>query len=120
MHRLALMFALVLMFTPDTSMSVADCLLQSGYSNVVQSHPHYTQLRGVQAWEEIDQDALRYGEGLGSHYVQTDTGKRKTSMVTYAGALYVFVYKHPDDPLAYTRTRPGVLDWHGDCMLRLN
>lgn len=99
--------------------TVGECLLRSGYSHAVQSHPHLTNLSGAGAWGQADQDALRYGDFLGSEYVLTDTGRRKVDLIAYAGALYVFVYKHPDDPAAFEPMPGGGTAWHGDCMLRL-
>lgn len=120
MHALILALASLLLLVQPEQMTVSDCLLKSGFSTIVQSHPHYTLLEGENTWTEADKDALRYGDSLGSEYVITDTGRRKTSLIAYAGSLYVFVYKHPDDPLAYERMPSGILAWHGDCMLRLD
>ncbi len=105
---------------PIPELSIRDCILKSGMSHELYSHPHIAALRGVGAWEQADQDALRYGDKLSSEYIETDAGRRKVSFLAYAGSIYAFVYMHWDDPDAHIgQTQPGVIPWHGDCMLRL-
>lgn len=117
----ALLVVLLLAFAPaqQDTLTIRDCILKSGLSTELYSHPHLAMLRGPNVWEQADQDALRYGDKLTSEYVQTDTGQRKVSFIAYAGSVYAFVYMHWDDPRAHAGSTPGVTVWHGDCMLRL-
>jgi hypothetical protein len=112
----AAVFALFLLAFQPMPVSVRDCLLQSGYSRAVPDTP-VTTLAGVDAWATDGVAALTEGERIG-FVVLDDSGgaRRMIGFYAYAGNVYAFVYKHPDDP---GRRLPGDPDgtWHGDCFL---
>jgi len=110
-------FAL-LAFQPASG-TVADCLLQSGYSRAVPDTP-VTALAGVPAWANGNgEQVLRWGMSIGMNFLDdSDGARRMVSFYVYGGDVYAFVFKHPDDP---TRRLPGEAPgvWHGDCLLRV-
>ena len=65
------------------------------------------------------QDAMRVGDVIGTLYIETDGDRRKLHFIAYAGEVYVFVYKHQQDPGALERMTNGVTAWHGACLIRL-
>lgn len=114
------MLLLVMPVSAQDSMTVADCLLKSGYSTQVTARgfgARLAQMPGVNAWD--GGATLRASEFLGTVDIATDTGPRMVRFGELNGELYAFVYKHPDDPgRRLPGEHPGV--WHGDCFLRLN
>lgn len=109
----------VLLLQPAPPVTVADCLLRSGYSVSVPETP-VTTLAGVDAWAGgFGELVLSDGAVIGLTFLDDDAGARRmVSFHVYAGGVYVFVYKHPDDP---GRRLPGEAAgvWHGDCLLRI-
>lgn len=97
--------------------TVRECLLD-GDSHVITEAHDLLDVTGTSVWAETDQDALRYGKRPGGLFtINTDTGPRTMFFVAYQTRLYLFVFQHPDRKL---KVAPGVWDWHGSCMLRLN
>ena len=114
----AVLFAFVLLTFQPAQTTVRDCLLQSGYSLSVPETP-VTTLTGVDAWVTEGELVLVQGENIGWSYFDDSAGSRRmVSFHVYDNNVYVFVYKHPDDP---GRRLPGEARdvWHGDCFLRL-
>ena len=117
------MFAIIVTFVllafQPVPITVRDCLLRSGYSSGVPETP-ITSLAGVDAWAGgFGELVLRDGARIGTAYLDdSDGARRMLSFHVYAGAVFVFVYKHPDDP---GRRLPGDPPgtWHGDCLLRV-
>ena len=99
--------------------TVADCLLRSGYSRGVPDTP-ITALEGVEAWGGGNGErVLRDGASIGMAFLDDSDGARRTvSFYAYGGNVYVFVFKHPDDP---ARRLPGEAAGvvHGDCLVRI-
>lgn len=121
--RLLLVVALawaVLAFQPAPPLvTVADCLLRSGYSRGVPATP-VTALAGVDAWAAGGERVLIDGARVGTAYLaDADGATRMASFYVYGGAVYVFVFKHPDDPARRSPGEPAEV-WHGDCLLRLS
>ncbi len=115
---LAVIIALItLLAQPAPPTTVAACLLVSGYSAGVPATP-ITELAGVNAWP-AGTAALTDGAPIGTTLVADSAGTRRmVGFYAYAGGVYVFVYKHPDDPArALPGEPPGT--WHGDCLLRV-
>ncbi|GIL09279.1 MAG: hypothetical protein BroJett033_7900 [Chloroflexota bacterium] len=119
MSALAWLIALVVAAAQHGApVTVGDCLLRSGYSATVPATP-VTALVGVDAWWDAGERVLRDGALVGLVTVADGDGTRRMlSFHAYAGGVYVFVYKHPDDP---GRRLPGedASVWHGDCLLRV-
>lgn len=124
MSQFASLFLLwtVLSLTSPSLMAertIESCLLASGFSGRVLDRHEFVSLVGSDAWPDPRKSALKEGEWLGNVYIQTDTGERKAALILYTGKLFVFVYKHPDDPTAFEVQPDQSLAWHGDCMLQL-
>ena len=121
MRLLILAAALVLLaFQPAPEpVTVADCLLRSGYSRAVPDTP-VTALTGVDAWGGgMGERVLSEGEEVGYVFMEdSDGAPRMVAFYVYAGNVFVFVFKAEDDP---GRRLPGEPDgtWHGDCLLRV-
>jgi hypothetical protein len=107
-----------LTFQP-ASITVADCLLQGGYSRAVPETP-ITTLQGVDGWANSNGErVLQDGASIGLEFLDdSDGAARMIGFYAYAGAIYAFVYVHPDDP---ARRLPGEdrSVWHGQCLLRI-
>lgn len=114
----ALIAFLLLLFQP-APVTVRDCLLANGYSRAVLETP-VTMLAGVGAWPGgLGERVLAEGVNVGYDYLDdSDGARRMVSFHVYGGAVFVFMYKHPDDP---DRRRPGepAGTWHSDCFLRI-
>jgi hypothetical protein len=115
----AVIVALLLLALQPAQTTVADCLTRSGYSASVPVTP-VTTLAGTDAWADgYGELVLTDGALIGLTYLDDDAGARRMlSFHVYAGDVFVFVYKHPDDP---GRRLPGEAagTWHGDCLLRI-
>jgi len=110
----------LLAFQPAPArMTVADCLLQSGYSRGVPDTP-ITSLAGVEAWGGGNGErVLRDGAQVGSASLyDTDGARRRVWFYAYRSSMFAFVFKAPSDP---ARRLPGEAEEvvHGDCLLRL-
>ena len=110
----------LLAFQPAPArMTVADCLLRSGYSRDVPDTP-ITALEGVEAWGGGNGErVLIDGELAGSASLyDTDGARRRVWFYAYGGSVHAFVFKAPNDP---ARRLPGEAEevQHGDCLLRL-
>ena len=103
-----------LLLQPTQTMTVADCLLRYDDSTRIIEPSLIAALAGVNTWTEADIDALRYGNRVGTAFVETDTGPRMIWLYQYEAIQYLFVFRHKDAPGA----REGTA-WHGACMLRL-
>lgn len=98
--------------------TVTECLLVSGFSTGVAQTP-VTTLAGVDAWRESGEKILSEGVNVGFEYFDDEAGARRmVSFHVWEGKVYVFVYKHREDP---GRINPGepLGTWHGDCLLQL-
>ena len=121
MRYVAVLLALVLLaFQPPPALvTVTECLRQSGFRRAVRETP-ITTLKGAEAWGDgLGERVLMDGINVGMEYFDDEDGARRmVSFHVYAGDVFVFVYKHPDDP---ARRRPGEAAgvWHGDCLLRI-
>jgi hypothetical protein len=108
----------VLAFQPAQT-SITDCLLQGGYSRAVPQTP-ITTLAGVDGWANGNGErVLQDGAAIGLEFLDDSEGTaRMIGFYAYSGAIYAFVFKHPDDP---GRRLPGEdrSVWHGQCLLRL-
>jgi hypothetical protein len=115
----SILLAFVLLAFQPAPITVADCLLQSGYSRAVPDTP-ITTLQGVDGWANGNGErVLQDGVSIGFEFLDdSDGARRMVSFYAYGGAIYVFVFKHPDDP---GRRLPGEdrSVWHGDCLLRV-
>jgi hypothetical protein len=115
----SILLAFVLLAFQPAPITVADCLLQSGYSRAVPQTP-ITTLAGVDGWANGNGErVLTDGASIGLEFLDdSDGARRMVSFYAYSGAIYVFVFKHPDDP---RRRLPGEdrSVWHGDCLLRV-
>lgn len=116
-----LLFALVLLVSQPVPalITVTDCLLQSGYSHAVPETP-VTTLAGLNAWVDgLGEQVLTEGISVGFEFLDDSDGARRTvNFYAYEKDIYVFVYKHPADPL---KRLPGEASsvWHGDCLLKI-
>jgi len=100
-------------------MSVRDCLLQTGYSSGVPDTPVTTLVGADACGGGFGELALRDGQRVGTVYLDdSDGARRMISFHVYAGAVFVFVYKHPDDAARRLPHEPAET-WHGDCFLRV-
>jgi hypothetical protein len=116
---LALLIALFTLAFQPAQITIADCLLQSGYSRAVPQTP-ITTLAGVDGWANGNGERVLI-EGARVGFVMlddSDGAQRMIGFYAYAGAVYAFVYKHPDDP---GRRLPGDPPdtWHGSCLIRV-
>jgi hypothetical protein len=115
----AALLAFVLLAFQPASITVADCLLQSGYSRAVPQTP-ITTLQGMDAWAGGNGErVLQDGASIGFEFLDDSDGTaRMIGFYAYDGAIYAFVYVHPDDP---ARRLPGEDHsvWHGQCLLRI-
>jgi hypothetical protein len=112
-------FALLAFQPAPARMTVADCLLRSGYSRGVPDTP-ITALEGVEAWGGGNGErVLREGESIGMAFLDDSDGARRTvSFYAYGGNVYVFVFKALNDPARRLPGEPaGVV--HGDCLIRV-
>ena len=115
--RLAFLALWLLAFQPAT-VTVADCLLRSGYSRAVPDTP-ITTLAGVDAWAQDGIAALTEGAFIGFASVDDSDGARRlVAFYAYAGSIFAFVFKHENDPGRRLPGEPSEV-WHGDCMVRL-
>lgn len=116
---IAVAFVLLAFQPAPAPITVADCLLQSGYSRAVPATP-VTELAGVNAWVGgLGERVLIYGRMVGMEYIEdSDGATRMVSFHVWAGSVYAFVYMAENDP---HRRLPGDPDgtWHGDCLIRL-
>ena len=112
-------FALLAFQPAPARMTVADCLLASGYSRAVPDTP-ITALEGVEAWGGGNGErVLREGESIGMAFLDDNDGaRRRVWFYAYGGSVHAFVFKAPNDP---ARRLPGEAEevQHGDCLLRL-
>ena len=112
-------FALLAFQPAPARMTVADCLLRSGYSRGVPDTP-ITALEGVEAWGGGNGErVLREGESIGMAFLDDSDGARRTvGFYAYGGNVYAFVYKALNDP---ARRLPGEAAGvvHGDCLIRV-
>lgn len=117
---LTLFTFVLLAFQPAPArMTVADCLLQSGYSRDVPDTP-VTTLAGVPAWAGGNGErVLRDGELVGSASLyDTDGARRRVWFYAYGGSVHAFVFKALNDPARRLPGEPaGVV--HGDCLIRV-
>lgn len=112
-------FALLAFQPAPARMTVADCLLRSGYSRAVPDTP-ITALEGVEAWGGGNGErVLREGESIGMAFLDDNDGARRTvGFYAYGGNVYVFVFKALNDPARRLPGEPaGVV--HGDCLIRV-
>jgi hypothetical protein len=116
---LVTLLALVLLAFQPAPITISDCLLQGGYSRAVPQTP-ITTLAGVDGWANGNGErVLQDGASIGFEFLDdSDGARRMVSFYAYAGAIYAFVYVHPDDP---GRRLPGDPPdtWHGSCLLRI-
>ena len=116
---LGVAFVLLAFQPAPAPMTIADCLLQSGYSRGVPDTP-VTTLAGVPAWGGGNGErVLRDGAQVGSASLyDTDGARRRVWFYAYGGSVHAFVFMHPSDP---ARRLPGEAEEvvHGDCLLRL-
>lgn len=112
-------FALLAFQPAPARMTVADCLLRSGYSLGVPDTP-ITSLAGVEAWGGGNGErVLIDGELAGSASLyDTDGARRRVWFYAYGGSVYAFVFKALNDP---ARRLPGEAAGvvHGDCLIRV-
>ena len=100
------------------TVTVADCLLRSGYSRAVPETP-VTTLAGVEAWANGGERVLIEGEQVGAAYPRDSDGTRRMVwFYVYAGQMYAFIFMHPDDPARRLPGEPAGV-WHGECFLRV-
>jgi hypothetical protein len=116
---LVTLLALFLLSFQPAPITITDCLLQSGYSRAVPQTP-ITTLAGVDGWANGNGERV-LTEGARVGFVMLDDSDGTARMIgfyAYTGAVYAFVYKHPDDP---GRRLPGdpPETWHGQCLLRI-
>lgn len=110
----------LLAFQPAPArMTVADCLLRSGYSRGVPDTP-ITALEGVEAWGGgHGERVLREGASIGMAFLDDSDGARRTvGFYAYGGDVYAFVYKALNDPARRLPGEPAGV-WHGDCLIRV-
>ena len=116
---LAIVIAFVLLAFQPAPVTIADCLTRTGYSSGVPVTP-VTTLAGTDAWANgYGELVLNDGAVIGLTFLDDNAGARRMlSFYAYAGGVFVFVYKHPDDPgVRLPGDPPGT--WHGDCLLRI-
>lgn len=110
----ALIVAFALLALQPMPMTVDDCLRMGGYPGAPDSA--VAQVRGTPApeWEQV----LQAGAVVGVTYIATDSARRLIVFYVYAGSVYVFVGKHPDDPgVRLPGEARSVV--HGQCLLRV-
>jgi hypothetical protein len=116
---LTILFAFFALAFQPVPITITDCLLQSGYSRAVPQTP-ITTLAGVDGWANGNGErVLTEGARVGFVMLDDSAGaQRMIGFYAYAGSVYAFVYKHPDDP---GRRLPGDPPdtWHGSCLLRV-
>lgn len=114
----ALILGILLLLVQPMPMTVEQCLLRSGYSRAVPAS-EVTALRGYDAWAGQGETILQNAQQVGIVYLDdADGARRMVSFHVYAGGVYAFVYKHPDDPNRRLPGEPAGV-WHGDCLLRI-
>lgn len=115
----AVIVAFILLLFQPMPMTVEQCLLRTGYSRAVPAS-EVTALRGYDAWAGgLGELVLSNGARIGTVYLDdSDGARRMVSFHVYAGGVYAFVYKHPDDPNKRLPGEPAGV-WHGDCLLRI-
>lgn len=115
----ALAFALLAFQPAPEPVTVTDCLLRSGYSRAV-PQTQVTTLAGTDAWAGgMGERVLGEGVNVGFEFLDdSDGARRMVSFHVFDGGVFVFVYKHADDP---ARRLPGDPPgtYHGDCLIKI-